>query len=145
MSRGPGLRPGEAHFKGTGLWRVGCFKCGSDTHKGIACPYAEEAFEYARKLRIRREGAQANEDSVRYRPIRVRLSRSSLPPTQGSHPPLARRHRSSLPLTQRSHPPLARRHRSSLPSIQRSSPLPAHRNGSPLPPASRDDIAKCWD
>jgi hypothetical protein len=111
-------------FEGTGLWRVGCFKCGSNTHKGIACRYAEEAFEYARKLRIRQEGAQANEDSVRYRPIRVRLSQSSLPPTQ------------------RSSPPPAHRRGSYLPSTQRSSPPPAHRHGSSVPRTRRDDIAK---
>ena len=121
----------------TGLWRTGCFKCGSETHKGITCPYAERAFQYAKKLRIQQEGAQANEDSVRYHPIQVRLSRSSLPP--------ARFHGSSLSSTQpsqRSSPPPspAHRHGSYTLPAQRSSPSLSSRGHAKI--SHRDDVAK---
>src|SRR6266536_6446143 len=52
----------------------GCFKCGSSKHRGIACPFAERAFEYAKKLRVKQDGEESDEDQRTYQPIKVRGS-----------------------------------------------------------------------
>src|SRR6266536_1252860 len=52
----------------------GYFKYGSSKHRGIACPFAERAFEYAKKLRVKQDGEESDEDQRTYQPIKVRGS-----------------------------------------------------------------------
>lgn len=67
-SRSPGRRQSLQLYDG-------CFKCGG-RHKGIACPWAEGAFEWAKKMRIRQEGELSDEDIRSYQPIRIRGNKS---------------------------------------------------------------------
>ncbi|KAI1004161.1 hypothetical protein K3495_g4052 [Podosphaera aphanis] len=55
---------------------LNCFKCGSNRHVSISCPYAEIGFDAARKARIRREGEESDEDTKVYQPPRSYITRS---------------------------------------------------------------------
>ncbi|VDB92433.1 Bgt-20021 [Blumeria graminis f. sp. tritici] len=49
---------------------LSCFKCDSNRHTSISCPYAEIGFQAARKARIRRDGEESDEDTKSYLPPR---------------------------------------------------------------------------
>ena len=66
MARGQrnGLFPPRSYSKDRTLWD--CFKCGSSKHQAIACLFAKRAFEYAKKLRVRQDGEESDEDQKTY-------------------------------------------------------------------------------
>ena len=78
-----------------------CFKCGSSTHRSIACPYAERGFDYCKKLRIREKGDESDEDLRVYEPILVRspnygaTSRRPSPAPSGRSSPSNKSHTTS--------------------------------------------------
>lgn len=77
-----------------------CFKCGSGKHLSIACIYAQQGFEFAKKLRIKAEGPESDEENRIYNPAVMRSKGNRFPSSSRARP--SSRTRSPSPYRQRS-------------------------------------------